>query len=119
LERDLIVERVRTGLANAKAKGVRIGRVKTRESDLIRKLRDSGLTFREVARISKCSIGAVAAEVRALKIEVLIKKAVQDALMPKLDLDHSPNTNIAVTGSQYHGQEFDFNNHDNSIQLER
>jgi hypothetical protein len=39
--------------------------------------------------------------------------------MPKLDLDHSPNTNIAVTGSQYHGQEFDFNNHDNSIQLER
>jgi len=38
LERDLIVERVGNGLLNAKAKGVHIGRVKMRDSDLIRKL---------------------------------------------------------------------------------
>jgi DNA invertase Pin-like site-specific DNA recombinase len=41
LERDLIAERVRNGLANAKAKGVRLGRMKTRDSDLIRKLSNS------------------------------------------------------------------------------
>lgn len=46
LERDLIAERVRNGLANAKAKGVRLGRIKTRDSDLIRKLRASGMTCR-------------------------------------------------------------------------
>ncbi|MDO9183760.1 MAG: recombinase family protein [Bacteriovorax sp.] len=122
LERDLIAERVRNGLANAKAKGIHIGRIKMRDSDLIRKLLSSKITYREIARIAKCSTGAVSAEVRALKAEALIKeknKALQDALMPKLDLDHSSNVNIAVTGNQYQGQEFDFNNHDNSIQLER
>ncbi len=39
LERDLIAERVRNRLANAKAKGIRIGRLKTRDTDLIRKLK--------------------------------------------------------------------------------
>jgi DNA invertase Pin-like site-specific DNA recombinase len=69
LERDLIAERVRNGLANAKAKGVRIGRLKTRDSDLIRKLRASGMTYRQIATISKCSAGAVSAELRAMKAE--------------------------------------------------
>jgi DNA invertase Pin-like site-specific DNA recombinase len=59
LERDLIAERVRNGLANARAKGVRIGRLKTRDSDLIRKLRASGMTYRKIATISRCSAGAV------------------------------------------------------------
>jgi len=69
LERDLIAERVRNGLANARAKGVRIGRLKTRDSDLIRKLRASGMTYRQIAVISKCSAGAVSAELRAMKAE--------------------------------------------------
>jgi DNA invertase Pin-like site-specific DNA recombinase len=69
LERDLIAERVRNGLANAKAKGIKIGRVKTRDSDLIRKLRSSGMTYKEIARIAKCSSGAVSAEVRVMKFE--------------------------------------------------
>jgi DNA invertase Pin-like site-specific DNA recombinase len=69
LERDLIAERVRNGLANAKAKGIRIGRLKTRDSDLIRKLRASGMTYRQIATIAKCSSGAVAAELRELKAE--------------------------------------------------
>lgn len=69
LERDLIAERVRNGLANARAKGVRIGRLKTRDSDLIRKLRASGMTYRQIALISKCSAGAVSAELRAMKAE--------------------------------------------------
>jgi DNA invertase Pin-like site-specific DNA recombinase len=46
LERDLIVERVRTGLANARAKGKHIGRIKTRPSELIRSLLKSGMTLR-------------------------------------------------------------------------
>lgn len=70
LERDLIAERVRNGLANARAKGIRIGRVKTRPSELIRTLYKSSLKYKEIARISKCSTGAVGVEVRALKKEM-------------------------------------------------
>ena len=69
LERDLIAERVRNGLANAKAKGVRLGRMKTRDSDLIRKLRASGMTYRQISQIARCSSGAVSAEIRQMKHE--------------------------------------------------
>ncbi|MCM0604853.1 MAG: recombinase family protein [Xanthomonadaceae bacterium] len=69
LERDLIAERVRNGLANAKAKGVRLGRLKTRDSDLIRKLRASGMTYRQISQVANCSSGAVAAEIRQMKKE--------------------------------------------------
>jgi DNA invertase Pin-like site-specific DNA recombinase len=69
LERDLIAERVRNGLANAKAKGVRLGRLKTRDSDLIRKLRASGMTYRQIGQIARCSSGAVSAEIRQMKLE--------------------------------------------------
>lgn len=69
LERDLIAERVRNGLANAKAKGIRIGRLKTRDSDLIRKLKARGMTYRQIAQIAGCSPGAVSAEIRAMKSE--------------------------------------------------
>lgn len=55
LEREMIIERVRAGMANAKAKGKRIGRVKKRNSVLIRSLIDAKLSYREVARIAKCS----------------------------------------------------------------
>lgn len=71
LERDLIAERVRNGLANAKAKGIRIGRLKTRDSDLIRKLRSSGMTFREITKIAKCSTAAVSTEVKEMKKQSL------------------------------------------------
>lgn len=84
LERDLIAERVRNGLANAKAKGIRIGRLKTRDSDLIRKLRASGMTYRQIATIAKCSSGAVSAELRALKAE---KKVMME---PKLEIEAKP-----------------------------
>lgn len=46
LERDLIAERVRVGLANARAKGKHIGRAKKRDSHLIRKLLAAGMTYR-------------------------------------------------------------------------
>ncbi len=52
LERDLICERVKAGLANARAKGKLIGRKKQRDSDLIRKLLKAGMTFRQIAVIA-------------------------------------------------------------------
>ena len=50
LEADLIRERVRAGLANAKAKGAKLGRPSPEfdEDELIR-LRDSGVTIRGIA----------------------------------------------------------------------
>ncbi len=59
LERDLIAERVRNGLANAKAKGKRIGRERKRNSVLIESLLDAGLSYREIGRIAKCSHDSV------------------------------------------------------------
>ncbi len=69
LEREMIIERVRAGMANAKAKGKRIGRVKKRNSVLIRSLIEAKLSYREIARIAKCSHGSVHAEVVAYKKE--------------------------------------------------
>lgn len=69
LERDLIADRVKIGLANARAKGKLIGRKKLRDSDLIRKLLKSGLSFRQISAIAKCSHGSVSAEKQAMKRE--------------------------------------------------
>jgi len=69
LEREMIIERVRAGVANAKAKGVRIGRVKKRNSLLIRSLAEAKLSYREIARIAKCSHGSVHAELVAMRKE--------------------------------------------------
>jgi DNA invertase Pin-like site-specific DNA recombinase len=62
LERDLISERVRNGLAAAKARGARIGREKKRNSVLIQSLLDAGFSLRMIARLAKCSHGSVSAE---------------------------------------------------------
>jgi DNA invertase Pin-like site-specific DNA recombinase len=67
LESDLIAERFRKGLANAKAKGIKIGRLKVRDSDLFRKLKTSGMTYRQIAHIARCPAGAVGAEIRVKK----------------------------------------------------
>jgi len=70
LERDLIRERVRTGLANARAKGVRLGRVKKRPSDMIRLLRQKGQTYRAISNLLGISAGAVSCEVKEMKKEM-------------------------------------------------
>ena len=69
LERDLIASRVKIGLENARAKGKLIGRRKTRDSDMIRKLIKSGLSYRAVSTICRCSHGSVSAEVASMKRE--------------------------------------------------
>ena len=74
LERDLIAERVRNGLAAAKARGKKIGRERKRNDALIHSLLSAGLSFREIARIAKCSHGSVSAS----KAEYLAKKAAEE-----------------------------------------
>ena len=69
LERDILAERVRNGLANARAKGIKIGRKKTRPSELIRRLHAKGLVYREIAIIAGCSQGAVSCELKLLAKE--------------------------------------------------
>lgn len=76
LERELIRERVIAGLKNARAKGKIIGRVRKRNDMLIQSLLMAGLSFREVAKIAKCSHGSVSAS----KKEMLEKQAKEDKL---------------------------------------
>jgi len=64
LERELIRERVRAGLAAARMRGKQIGRKKLRDSVLIRSLLKNGLSFRKIAVIAKCSHGSISAEKR-------------------------------------------------------
>lgn len=71
LERSMIQERVKAGMRNAKAKGKIIGRVRKRNDILIHSLLEAGLSYREVARIAKCSHGSVSAS----RKELLAKKA--------------------------------------------
>lgn len=73
LERELVIDRVRCGLLNAKAKGIRLGRLKTRDSVLIRKLKLTGkMSYRQMCSIAKCSQGSISAEVREMKAEGLL-----------------------------------------------
>jgi DNA invertase Pin-like site-specific DNA recombinase len=76
LERSLIVERVRAGLRNARAKGKRLGRPRIPVSPgRIQALRAEGLTLREIAkrcRVSKTSV------IRALRIA-----AIEHSMPPK------------------------------------
>lgn len=71
LERELIVERVKNGLKNARLKGKQIGRKKTRNSELIRSLLKSGMTLRAAARVANCSHGSVSLERSLMKKEAL------------------------------------------------
>lgn len=123
LERDLICERVRNGLANAKAKGIRIGRLKTRDSDLIRKLRASGMTYRQIATISRCSAGAVGAELRAMKAEKVLQAQIDKKLAEetaKIKLDHG-FVSEARQANELQGVTFDFSQElpEIGIELER
>lgn len=70
LERDLISERVRNGLRAAIERGVKVGRKKTRPSQLIRTLRKSGLTYRRIAEIAGVSQGSVSVEMREWAKEI-------------------------------------------------
>lgn len=69
LERELIAERVKTGLQNAKAKGKKLGRKKDRNSKLIRELASQGMSYRKIADLAKCSISTVHRELKSVPDE--------------------------------------------------
>lgn len=58
-ERELIRERVKAGLDNAKAKGRKLGRTKIRDDEAILKLRSEGLSVRKIAKHLSISTGQV------------------------------------------------------------
>jgi DNA invertase Pin-like site-specific DNA recombinase len=65
-ERNLIAERVRSGLRNARAKGKRLGRpTKCVDVDRINSLRASGHSWRTIAGMMKLSVGTVYAAARS------------------------------------------------------
>lgn len=71
-ERNLIVERVRSGLRNARAKGKRLGRPrKAVDVDRINSLRASGHSWRTIAGIMKLSVGTVYAAARTQHCKAL------------------------------------------------
>jgi DNA invertase Pin-like site-specific DNA recombinase len=70
LERELIVERVKNGLRNAKLKGIKIGRKKTRPGELIRTLRRSGLSYSAISKITNASEGSIGAELAEWRKEL-------------------------------------------------
>lgn len=117
LERELIIERVKIGLANARAKGKLIGRKKMRDSNMIRALRRKGLTYRAIADLCGCSHGSVHQEVLAMKkedelkqqqlIEENLKKQAEEALAQNLGVpdtkteSSSNNTDTEKTYTYY------------------
>lgn len=64
LEREILVERVKVGLNNARAKGKRLGRARTRNSALIRELAKQKYSQRQIAKLAGCSRTTVMRELR-------------------------------------------------------
>ena len=72
LERDIIRERVRAGLAVAKARGTRLGRPSVRvNAQELTSLKDSGLSLHEMARQLRCSRSTVRRRLREVTHETL------------------------------------------------
>jgi len=67
LERELISERVKNGLKNAKAKGRKIGRPKTRPAQSIISLYEEKYSYRKIGKLLGISHTAVAREVKSYK----------------------------------------------------
>lgn len=71
-ERNLIAERVRSGLRNARAKGKRLGRpTKCVDVDRINSLRAAGHSWRTIAGVMKLSVGTVHAAARSQHVKAM------------------------------------------------
>ena len=55
LEREITIERVRTGLANAKFKGKKLGRPTSVNIDVLKTLLIQGMTYRQIAKLTGAS----------------------------------------------------------------
>ncbi len=59
LERELISERVRNGMVNAKAKGKRIGRPQSVPDELIATLKAEGYSYRQISKMVNVGQGSI------------------------------------------------------------
>jgi len=100
LERELIRERVRAGLAAARLRGRQIGRKKLRNSILIRSLLKNGMSFRKVAIIAKCSHGSISAEKKDMLREEAEQQERLKAQMQLLPATGDDTSLRDVTGNQ-------------------
>ncbi len=67
LERELISERVKNGLMNARAKGKILGAPMRRNADLIQELNSRGISQRGIAKLVKCSKTTVQRELKVVR----------------------------------------------------
>lgn len=58
-ERSQLISRIKNGLEGAKARGVQLGRKKTRPTESILELRNKGFTYRQIAKLLNVSQGTV------------------------------------------------------------
>lgn len=70
-EREIIVARVCAGLDAAKKRGTKLGRPRTRNSQLIRSLHAQKMSLRKIASVAGCSLATVQAELAAYGKDVL------------------------------------------------
>lgn len=63
-EASIIRSRVKAGLDQARRNGKRLGRLKTRPSELIRELHSKGYTFRQISKLANCSCSTVSRELK-------------------------------------------------------
>lgn len=61
-EASIIRSRVKAGLDQARRNGKKLGRTKTRPSELIRELYSKGYTFRQISKLANCSCSTVSRE---------------------------------------------------------
>jgi hypothetical protein len=76
------------------------------------------MTFRSIAKIARCSSGAVAAEMRAMKTEAKIA-ALEEARTPKLELEKQNSSPVIVVGNAHRGQDFNFDGQGSGFEPER
>lgn len=64
LERELVAERCKLGILNARAKGKRIGRPQTINDELILALRKEGYSYRRISKMLKIGQGSITSSLR-------------------------------------------------------
>jgi hypothetical protein len=69
MERQLVVQRVKAGIAKRIEAGLPMGRPKTRPSEMIRKVLMRGTTYKVAAHLCKTSAGSICLEAKAIRKE--------------------------------------------------